>query len=351
MSFSQGYFRCIIIKPDARPDLNEAQLEIVNNKIKERFLYSLKPVSIEIEAVREFYGCFFLINYSDGKQLLTTLEDTLKDAYSRYKEYCHITACISTEKTSLDNQMIDESVKALQYRISRGLNTIVDTSCDDFEPFPGFDPIQLKNMEKALSVCDIKSITRLFSTLEKQIFHNVDPDSLFAFAEMLFDLLARNLQNLYNDQKEMGFNKRDARISLLDEKDLTSVLKKIRDYFIKELSDFNDYNEQRSSSFIVAAKKYVAENYSKNISLEQVSKIVYMSPTYFSSLFKQNEGMNFSDYIILYRVNKAKELLKENMYNISDVTYQVGYSDPKYFSKLFKKIIGITPSEYRKLYV
>ena len=80
-----------------------------------------------------------------------------------------------------------------------------------------------------------------------------------------------------------------------------------------------------------------------------MAKQVGLSSNYFSRLFKSRTGTNFSDKILGYRMEKAKELLRDTDYNIKDITYMVGYLDPNYFTKLFKKYTGKNASEYRKL--
>ena len=89
------------------------------------------------------------------------------------------------------------------------------------------------------------------------------------------------------------------------------------------------------------------ENYTKNISLDDVSKVVNISPYYFSKLFKEEAGVNFIDYLTKKRIDYAKELLEDNTYSIKEVCAMCGYSDPNYFSRIFKKKENVTPSEYR----
>lgn len=78
--------------------------------------------------------------------------------------------------------------------------------------------------------------------------------------------------------------------------------------------------------------------------------MVHLNPVYFSGLFKKELGVNFSDYLAGLRVEKAKALLKEVDWNISEVAAQVGYGDARYFSKVFSKLVGINPKEYRRLH-
>ena len=87
----------------------------------------------------------------------------------------------------------------------------------------------------------------------------------------------------------------------------------------------------------------------KDISLDSVAQAVSISPYYFSKLFKEETGTNFSDYLTELRINRAKQLLDEDPdRNIKEISIESGYSNPNYFSRIFKKWTGSTPTERRQ---
>ena len=92
------------------------------------------------------------------------------------------------------------------------------------------------------------------------------------------------------------------------------------------------------------AKEYINENFHKDISLDDVSKVVDISPYYFSKLFKQEAGKNFIEYLTEVRLRNARSLLRNPQYSIKEICVRSGYSDPNYFSRIFKKYEGVTPS-------
>lgn len=105
--------------------------------------------------------------------------------------------------------------------------------------------------------------------------------------------------------------------------------------------------ENKSESQVEKAKKYMEENYSKDLSLEDVSIKVDISPYYFSKLFKEETGSNFIEYLTKLRMDEAIRLLKETDLSMKEICLQVGYQDPNYFSRNFKKYTGLTPTEAR----
>lgn len=103
-----------------------------------------------------------------------------------------------------------------------------------------------------------------------------------------------------------------------------------------------------SNGVIDAAKDYIEANFSKSITLEDVSREVNISPYYFSRIFKETIGENFIDYLTNLRLEKAKTLLGTTGFSMKEICAMSGYSDPNYFSKIFKKNVGMTPTEYRE---
>jgi two-component system response regulator YesN len=99
---------------------------------------------------------------------------------------------------------------------------------------------------------------------------------------------------------------------------------------------------------IVRARLYIHEHYSQPFSLDQVAQHVGLSSNYFSHLFKKELGINFVEYVVTYRVDKAKELLGSTPHKLYEIAELVGFNDSTYFSRAFKRITGKSPMDYVK---
>ncbi|MBQ8596970.1 MAG: response regulator [Lachnospiraceae bacterium] len=125
----------------------------------------------------------------------------------------------------------------------------------------------------------------------------------------------------------------------------------MREWFLGKIMDASQNvlskRAEKSGSIIETAKDYINHNYHKDISLDEVSRVVNISPYYFSKIFKEDTNENFIEYLTGVRINKAKELLDTTEYSMKEICSMVGYSDPNYFSRSFKKNVGVTPTEYK----
>ena len=95
--------------------------------------------------------------------------------------------------------------------------------------------------------------------------------------------------------------------------------------------------------------EYIEKHYMRDISLESVADAFKFNASYFSMYFKQHQGVTFSQYVLQYRLEKAKELLLGTPLKVYEIAERVGFRDVKYFNRVFKKEIGWTPETYRRL--
>jgi two-component system response regulator YesN len=86
----------------------------------------------------------------------------------------------------------------------------------------------------------------------------------------------------------------------------------------------------------------------KKVTLDEVAACVYLSPSYFSKVFKQEMEMSFNTYLNYIRIEMSKKLLSDPSIAIVDISNLVGFEDQSYFSKVFKKMTGLSPKKFRE---
>ena len=125
-------------------------------------------------------------------------------------------------------------------------------------------------------------------------------------------------------------------------------LGKVRSWFVQKAEAAAGNVAEYSNEAIEKAQEYIRHNYRKDLSLEEMSRQMDMSPYYFSKLFKEVTGSNFVEYVTGVRMKRARELLLEGGKSIKQICAEIGYSDPNYFSRIFKRYEGCTPTEFRE---
>lgn len=114
-----------------------------------------------------------------------------------------------------------------------------------------------------------------------------------------------------------------------------------------ELTQTVVIRNQEPDGIITRAQEYIRQNFRRDLALEEVAQTAGISPYYFSKLFKEEAGINFTEYLTEIRIDTAKRLLSDRELSIKQVCVDAGYANPNYFSRIFKKWVGITPTEFR----
>jgi two-component system response regulator YesN len=209
---------------------------------------------------------------------------------------------------------------------------------------PRVDIEELKSYIKQDETEKIKEyILSVFDALEKikqiQYVKDVFYD-LMGFAKIISTDL--NLQNrkALNDSK-LSYTVFDSLYSF------EAVKKYVLDIYFS-LKEYSSDNRPAGYSYIIRKSiNFIKENYNRNITMSDAAEFVDVSNSYLSLLFKQETGINFSNYLNNYRIEEAKKLLKSSNLKIYEISFKVGFDSPYYFSKVFKDITGTTCKDYK----
>lgn len=115
-----------------------------------------------------------------------------------------------------------------------------------------------------------------------------------------------------------------------------------------ELKSFNS-NAFEYYPQLARVYEYVRENYTENVTLEQVARVAAMEKTYFSFFFRQKVRTTFSSWLQYVRIESALQMMESSDHTITDVAYSVGFNELSAFQKAFKKWTNLTPRVFKKL--
>ena len=107
------------------------------------------------------------------------------------------------------------------------------------------------------------------------------------------------------------------------------------------------FADMRHANALHRCVQYIETHYQEKITLEQMAKLIYLSPAHFSRVFHKEMGEPFNAYLNRIRIEKSKELLAHDGLRLTDIAFAVGFEDQSYFTKVFKRFVGVTPNFYR----
>lgn len=125
--------------------------------------------------------------------------------------------------------------------------------------------------------------------------------------------------------------------------ELCLLMQEVLESFMRSM-----FREQdKGNPYVRKALRYMCDHYSEHLELDQVAAYVGLSPSYFSTLFRQTVGASFREHLNRIRVEESKHLLLNEQYTLADIAISMGFPDQSYYCKVFKKFVGVTPGKYR----
>ena len=191
-----------------------------------------------------------------------------------------------------------------------------------------------------------KSKKNLYEKFES-IFNKIDEISKIENAEQYISDLNQILSTFYS-QKRFAKTRLKMLLSLF----ILSI--------VDDLSTSNDESEEYfgGENFSSGAEKnlrcimiedYINQNYNREINLNDLSNILFLSKKQTERIFKKEIGMSFKEFVLKIRLKDAMRYLENTDMTVSDIAYKVGYKSYNGFYRVFLENVGMTPKEYRKV--
>lgn len=324
------------------------------------YRFSIKNV------IEEVFGHSIVFQSYDGRFLVLTeitqrceVElDKIIENWDLIKQltesYYHLTLSVAItdvfEGLTQVKEAYADAKRIISYKFNTGASsTILSKDVKhDFAEVHEISEEDTANLKTELHVGNEEGVREIINNIfDKVVYKKIEIHG--------FRLVCLTLVNLA--KKIMTKLDREASNDLFSQVDLLSEMNKIDtseygrkwvlSYYQQVLSSINSKRMNKTMAIIQQATDYIENNYTNEITLNDVANYVHLSASYFSGLFSQETGMSFLAYLTFLRINKAKELLSYGELNVSEVGSQVGYPNPYYFSRIFKKHTGSSPMEYK----
>jgi YesN/AraC family two-component response regulator len=118
--------------------------------------------------------------------------------------------------------------------------------------------------------------------------------------------------------------------------------------YLESISN-RESKETQSDNIFNKLVLYLIENYNRNLKMDEISNALHYSKSYLSHLFFEKTKMTIMQYVAKLRISKAKDMLANFQFSVSDIAFEVGYNDANYFTNTFIKHTGMSPTRYRKM--
>lgn len=335
-------------------DQYEHLQDLYNDRSGKLIQFSIQNIVNEILAknqsglvIHETPSRYLLLFHSPREtRVFAPIADVLEEILTIMKNYFNITprfylSTMEQDLTRLKN-LYSQCLSLSEYgffmepgSVNYYSNTWKETLCQTI----------LSKTGRAFSVLKDDAYSRNFvlEPLERLFTGNFTSQKV---RDLFFDSFTAYLNNLRLNEEESYQQLRYFLQLLASASGYHDMLAKLLDCIV-ELKHHS--SEQATySREIVQALQYLQENYQNQILVNDVAVMVGLSPNYFSSVFKKELGISFSEYLNRYRIEKSMELLQNTSLKTYEIAYQCGFSDEGYYGKTFKKYTGKTPNEHKK---
>lgn len=351
-------YRGISIKLDSlgygRQDKKQDKLivdKIINMVEKKLSLYVEEVLICE----KEFLQIYCLFNYKrdkskEIKHCINQILTEIQHIFMGLEQY-EVTIGVGLEKNAFSDIRfsIQESSVAVKNRLRKGTGRLIYAS--EFS----ISRKKIEDRKRPYMERFLQGVKQYKKEELEQAIHGMfagyweeeDVSWCYDVAQEIVELFFENLEI---EKEELLLEKKRLELGCNHSTSLMQLKSVLRDGIGEILESTRNLMKNKSVRPIRQAKYYIEEHYKEKIVLEDLASLVDLNPIYFSVLFKNETGLNFSSYLTEVRMEKAKNLLCNTNETISAIAEAVGYKDARYFSQTFTKIVGIKPILYRRLH-
>jgi AraC-like DNA-binding protein/ligand-binding sensor protein len=245
----------------------------------------------------------------------------------------------------------EEYMESIKYRAEPNPLPAAQPSRDTKNVLAGYSLERERQLLAALRRGDNEAGKKILSHILESLFtsnpHKFDFIKLRAIE--LVVLLSREAITVDASEDNIQLEKNNRYLRYIQEaqsiRELTEIMTTIVERMGGQIFSFQGV---RHASALRKAERYIWENYTRKICLQEVADASGLSAPYFSTIFKEEMGENLSNYLNRLRVEKASAMLTETTLPLNEIAGSCGFEDQSWFSKIFKTYAGISPGKYRE---
>ncbi|MDF2959049.1 MAG: AraC family transcriptional regulator [Paenibacillus sp.] len=314
--------------------------------------HRLNPVVFEQSQVTVFSG-----NHESPEEFKEFIYDTIKQVQEHVLAFLGlpVSAGISRPYKTYDctPKAYAEGLDALKYRITKDTETILFIENEEPETQMVFFPEHLeKQLVEAVKFSDerrscalLKEFLQILSN--RELTHNQMQNWLM---KLLLDLL------YIPEQPDTAFSSLDTNaIPLFVQLKRLNTVQEIEQWFIQQIIEpiIHTGEQSNEAPYIKISNeviRIIQSEYDRELTLEECASRLNYHASYIRRALKKSLNLNFTDYLLTYRMEVAKKWLVETEMKIADMSRKLQYNNPQNFIRYFKKSTGMTPGQYREIW-
>jgi two-component system, response regulator YesN len=244
-----------------------------------------------------------------------------------------------------------ESSTAADYRLIYGRNSIIlfDEIENNKNNYDFYSDENIKNLTYYIKNADYENVGTVIDNLVKKIKGG---SSLFTARCLCFNIINNLMSTVYSINKSFVLNENDTfdLESLMKFDSVEELADTVKIFCIDICEYVETIKTDNENNLFIDIKKYIDDHCCAcDFSIQTAAEMLEMSQSNLGQYFKSHTGINISEYICNYKIERAKDLLNQTDKSIKDIVMEIGYLDSSNFIRKFKNHVGITPGDYRKI--
>lgn len=269
------------------------------------------------------------------------------DKYHRYERELLVGVGDSTESIEMIKESYSQAVETVNNGVIFGDHGVYSYEAKPSELYTYFySTSDIEKLLVSLRCSDKDNVTKkIYKIYENLEDNKVEYSHLLSVSNGLISICAstiveksKSVQDKYDQSGHViNFNNRS----------LQEIRDSVVEFYMKAIDLSKSTMLTKAQQVALESAEFITKNYENPaLSISLIAEFVHLEESYVRRVFKKANGKTINNYIIEYRMQKAKELLLEKKHKHSTIAEMVGYIDAAYFSKSFKKTVGQSPKEF-----
>ena len=349
---------CFGVRPDFGQVLSKrsySEFSILNLRLYHEIETSFRERALGFEVSRGQYYILLLCTLpknSEGDYI----ENLIRPELNRLETLCNVTLLAGVGRPESNPAQMKRACESARYAF--GLYFFETAQIMDARSYarPGERACMAETYEESMEAA-IKAVLMKDDSALEQIDHVIDVLGELHYGNRMAVLMrtldfsghfVTRLRHYHLLNEEFIAMQDELQDEVLSAKHFLHLKEIIHWHFKRRLPIIYKSEKLRGKLVVEAVKDYMRDHYMDDLNIEELSRIAFVSPNYFSHLFKNETGQSYKSFLTAIRMNHAVGMLKGTEHRVYEIAELVGYNNTRTFVEAFRQIYRVSPTEFRR---